>query len=202
MKKLTNLIAIVMITFTMLQCKKSETTNPTTDNSTKTSQNHSKEKENHKHDEKNDLKYLSKKVQVTGEVLIPLTFTVDSLKKMKVVELKDLKIVCQTGLTKDSVESTKGVLLTDILEKAKIAQQEHKDRNFYIVARASDNYKATFSWAELFNNPTGEKVYVLFEQNGKSLKEKGEMILVSMNDTKTGPRHVKWLKSIEVTRVK
>jgi hypothetical protein len=110
---------------------------------------------------------------------------------MNVKELKDFKIVCQSGMTKDNVESTKGVLLTDILEKAKITQQEHKDRNFYIVARASDDYKATFSWAELFNNPTGDKVYVVFEQNRKSLKEKGEMILVSLSDTKTGPRHVK-----------
>ena len=202
MKKLSNLITIVIIAVTMLQCKKSEATNPATDNSAKTSQKHSEEKENHKHDEKDDLKYVSKEIKVTGDVLTPLTLTVDSLKKMKVVELKDFKIVCQRGLTKDSVESTKGVLLTDILEKAKIAQQEHKDRNFSIVARGSDDYKATFSWAELFNNPTGEKVYVLFEQNGKPLKEKGEMILVSMTDTKTGPRHVKWLKSIEVTRVK
>lgn len=202
MKKLTNLITIVMIAITMLQCKKSEATNTANDNSAKTSQKHSEEKENHKHDEKDDLKYVSKEIKVTGDVLTPLTLTVDSLKKMKVVELKDFKIVCQKGLTKDSVESTKGVLLTDILEKAKIAQQEHKDRNFYIVARASDDYKATFSWAELFNNPTGEKVFVLFEQNGKLLKEKGEMILVSMTDAKTGPRQVKWLKSIEVTRVK
>ncbi|QIY83234.1 molybdopterin-dependent oxidoreductase [Chryseobacterium sp. NEB161] len=201
MKKLTNLITIVMIAITMLQCKKSEATNTANDNSAKTSQKHSEEKENHKHDEKDDLKYVSKEIKVTGDVLTPLTLTVDSLKKMKVVELKDFKIVCQKGLTKDSVESTKGVLLTDILEKAKIAQQEHTDRNFYIVARASDDYKATFSWAELFNNPTGEKVFVLFEQNGKSLKEKGEMILVSMTDAKTGLRHVKWLKSIEVTRV-
>ena len=202
MKKLTNLITIVMIAITMLQCKKSEATNTANDNSAKTSQKHSEEKENHKHDEKDDLKYVSKEIKVTGDVLTPLTLTVDSLKKMKVVELKDFKIVCQKGLTKDSVESTKGVLLTDILEKAKIAKQEHKDRNFYIVARASDDYKATFSWAELFNNPTGEKVFVLFEQNGKPLKEKGEMILVSMTDAKNGPRHVKWLKSIEVTRVK
>ena len=202
MKKLTNLITIVMIAITMLQCKKFEATNTANDNSAKTSQKHSEEKENHKHDENDDLKYVSKEIKVTGDVLTPLTLTVDSLKKMKVVELKDFKIVCQKGLTKDSVESTKGVLLTDILEKAKIAQQEHKDRNFYIVARASDDYKATFSWAELFNNPTGEKVFVLFEQNGKLLKEKGEMILVSMTDAKTGPRHVKWLKSIEVTRVK
>ena len=202
MKKLSNLITIVMIAITMLQCKKSEATNTANNNSAKTSQKHSEEKENHKHDENDDLKYVSKEIKVTGDVLTPLTLTVDSLKKMKVVELKDFKIVCQKGLTKDSVESTKGVLLTDILEKAKIAQQEHKDRNFYIVARASDDYKATFSWAELFNNPTGEKVFVLFEQNGKPLKEKGEMILVSMTDAKTGPRHVKWLKSIEVTRVK
>ena len=202
MKKLTNLITIVMIAITMLQCKKSEATNTANDNSAKTSQKHSEEKENHKHDEKDDLKYVSKEIKVTGDVVTPLTLTVDSLKKMKVVELNDFKIVCQTGLTKDNIESTKGVLLTDILEKAKIAQQEHKDRNFYIVARASDDYKATFSWAELFNNPTGEKVFVLFEQNGKPLKEKGEMIVVSLNDTKTGSRHVKWLKSIEVTRVK
>ena len=191
-----------MIAFTTVQCKKSETTNPTTDNSAKTSQKHSEQKENHKHDEKDDLKYLSKELKVTGDIVNQLTLTVDSLKKMNVKELNDMKIVCQSGITKDDIKTTKGVLLTDILEKAKIAQQEHKDRNFYIVARASDDYKATFSWAELFHNPTGEKVYVLFEQNGKPLKEKGEMILVSMNDTKTGPRHVKWLKSIEVTRVK
>lgn len=198
MKKLTNLIAIVMITFTMLQCKKSENE---VQNKPKTSQNIS-EKENHKHDDKDDLKCLSKEIKVTGDVVNQLTLTVDSLKTMNVKELNDMKIVCQSGITKDDIKTTKGVLLTDILEKAKIAQQEHKDRNFYIVARASDDYKATFSWAELFNNPTGEKVYVLFEQNGKPLKEKGEMILVSMTDTKTGPRHVKWLKSIEITRVK
>lgn len=129
MKKLTNLITIVMIAITMLQCKKSEATNTANDNSAKTSQKHSEEKENHKHDEKDELKYVSKEIKVTGDVLTPLTLTVDSLKKMKVVELKDFKIVCQKGLTKDSVESTKGVLLTDILEKAKIAQQEQKDRN-------------------------------------------------------------------------
>lgn len=50
MKKLSNLITIVMIAVTMLQCKISEATNPATDNSAKTSQKHSEEKENHKHD--------------------------------------------------------------------------------------------------------------------------------------------------------
>lgn len=102
---------------------------------------------------------------------------------------------------KKNDKNAKGVLLKDILEKAKIKQNGHKDRNFYIVARASDDYKATFSWAELFNNPTGENVYVLFEENGKPIKN-GEMILICKNDIKTGARHVYWLKSIEVNKVK
>lgn len=199
MRKITKLALAVMIAFATVQCKKSETTEAK--NQAKTSQKNS-EKENHKHDEKDDAQYITREVKVTGDVRHPLTLTVDSLKAMKVKEMKDFKIVCQSGLTKDDIKTTKGVLLTDILEKAVIAQQEHKDRNFVIVAQAADDYKATFSWAELYNNPTGEQVYVLFEQNGKPLKEKGEMILVSMTDTKTGPRHVKWLKSIEVSRIK
>lgn len=190
-----------MITLITIQCKKSETNKSVAENQTESSQNLS-EKENHKHDKKNDAKYITHEVKVTGDVKHPLILTVDSLKTMKVKEMQDFKIVCQSGITKDDIKTTKGVLLKDILEKAIIAQQEHKDRNFVIVARAADDYKASFSWAELFNNPTGEQVYVLFEQNGKPLAEKGEMILVSMTDTKTGPRHVKWLKSIEVSRIK
>ena len=81
MKKLSNLITIVIIAITMLQCKKSDATNTATDNSAKTSQKHSEEKENHKHDEKDDLKYVSKEIKVTGDVVTPLTLTVDSLKK-------------------------------------------------------------------------------------------------------------------------
>ena len=110
-------------------------------------------------------------------------------------------MVCQSGEVKKDDKICKGVLLKDILEKAKIKQNGHKDRNFYIVARASDDYKATFSWAEIFNNPTGENTFVLFEENRKPIKN-GEMILICKNDIKTGPRHVYWLKSIEVYKVK
>lgn len=202
MKKIAQLAIIALVTLTMLQCKKNETTHQNNDNIVGTSQSFSEKEDTHKHSSEDDLKYVSKEVKVTGDIINQLTITVDSLKKMDVKELKDFKIVCQTGLTTASIESTKGVLLKDILEKAKIAQQDHKDRNFYIIARASDDYKATFSWAELFNNPAGDQVYILFEQNGQPLKDKGEMIVISLSDTKTGPRHVKWLKSIEVTRVK
>ncbi|WP_374174170.1 molybdopterin-dependent oxidoreductase [Flavobacterium tructae] len=147
------------------------------------------------------LKLINHQIEVKGDVEFPLQLTVDSLRKMKVTTIDNFKVVCQSGEVKKDNKVAKGVLLKDILEKAKIKQNGHKDRNFYIVARASDDYKATFSWAEIFNNPTGENTYVLFEENGKPVKS-GEMILICKNDIKTGPRHVYWLKSIEVYKVK
>lgn len=147
------------------------------------------------------LKLVNHQIEIKGEVETPLFLSVDSLQKMKVVTITNFKVVCQSGEVKKDDKICKGVLLKHILQKSKIKQNEHKDRNFYIVARASDNYKAIFSWAEIFNNPTGENTYVIFEENGKPVKN-GEMILICKNDIKTGPRHVYWLKTIEVHKVK
>jgi DMSO/TMAO reductase YedYZ molybdopterin-dependent catalytic subunit len=161
------------------------------------------EKENH-HTEMtsaDSLKLVNHQIEVKGEVEFPLQLNVDSLQKMKIATVTNFKIMGQSDDIKKDDKISKGVLLKDILEKAKIKQKGHKDRNFYIVARASDDYKATFSWAEIFNNPTGENTYVLFEENGKPVKN-GEMVLICKNDIKTGPRHVYWLKSIEVYKVK
>lgn len=140
-------------------------------------------------------------ITVSGDVEFPLSLTVDSLKKMNVAMLDSSNIVCQTGAVMNSSKSSRGILLKDILAKAGIIQKNHKDRNFYIVARAADGYKATFSWGEIFNNPTGENTYVIFEENNMPISKKGAMVLNSNHDIKTGPRHVYWLKSIEVKRV-
>lgn len=146
-------------------------------------------------------RYISAEVKVQGEVEHPLTLTVDALKQMDVKTIENFSVICQSGANMKENITCRGVLLRDILEKAQIKQQNHKDRNFYIVARATDNYKATFSWAELFNNPTGDNVYIIFRKNGKPIQTDGAMILICTNDIKTGPRHVYWLKSIEVNRV-
>ncbi|KAF2512172.1 molybdopterin-dependent oxidoreductase, partial [Flavobacterium zhairuonense] len=161
------------------------------------------ETKKHEHEtltSKDSLKLVNHHIEVKGEVEFPLQLTVDSLKKMKVVTIDNLKITGKNGEIKREVKACKGVLLKDILEKAKIKQEDHKDRNFYIVARASDDYKATYSWAEIFNNPTGDNAFILFEENGKPVKN-GEMIAICKNDIRTGPRHVYWLKSIEVYKV-
>lgn len=193
MEKIVRLALVAMVGLFTVQCQKLETKT----SEKKVSQNVSKGEKNN-----NEIKYTTHEIKVEGDVLHPLVLNVDSLKSMEVKEMKDLKIVCQSGITKQQIKTSKGVLLTDILDKAEIAQNNHKDRNFMIVARASDDYKASFSWAELYNTPIGQEVYVLFEENGKPLTETGEMILVSMKDIKTGPRYVRWLKSIEVSKIK
>ena len=196
--KTQNYILILLIAFSCSMCNSSKKEDKTAIEKITLTE---KESEHKKLSSADSLKLVNHEIEVKGEVEFPLQLSVDSLKKMKVVTINDFKVVCQSGEVKKDDKICKGVLLKDILEKAKIKQNEHKDRNFYIVARASDDYKATFSWAEIFNNPTGENTFVLFEENGKPIKN-GEMILICKNDIKTGPRHVYWLKSIEVYKVK
>lgn len=147
------------------------------------------------------LKLRSSTLEVVGDVNFPLTLTVDSLRAMNVVDFDSANIVCVSGAVTSKTISSRGVLLKDILNKAQVKQQTHKDRNFYIVAKATDGYKATYSWSEIFNNPTGENTYVIFEENGKPVLNRGAMILNTHNDVKTSVRHVIWLKSVEVHRV-
>lgn len=197
--KTKNFILVLLIAFSSIMCNSPKKEKGDTKSAEKVSKT-----DHDKHPvltPADSLKLVNHQIEVKGDVEFPLQLSVDSLKKMKVVTIDNFKVVCQSGEIKKADKVCKGVLLKDILEKAKIRQNDHKDRNFYIVARASDDYKATFSWAEIFNNPTGENTYVLFEENGKPVKS-GEMILICKNDIKTGPRHVYWLKSIEVYKVK
>lgn len=200
-------ILFILVVFTLCSCRNNEkSTQPANNTIQKTKQNTSGKTSMNKDQcvtvsAEDSLKFISKQVVVKGDIENPLTLTVDSLKKMKVSTIENFVVVCQSGANMKEDKTCKGVLLKDILDKAKIKQFNHKDRNFYIVARATDNYKATFSWAEIYNNPTGENVYIIFEENGQPIKQQGDMILICTNDIKTGPRHVYWLSSIEVNRV-
>lgn len=200
MKKIIQSLAVLTFAFTLSMCNKVNHAE-ISENETHQAHDHSTKSGACAKLNGDSLKYISRTIEVAGEVYTPISLTVDSLKKMKVTTIENFKVICQSGAEKKENKTCKGVLLRDILEKAKIKKTDHKDRNFYIVARATDNYKATFSWAEIFNNPTGDNVYVIFEENGKPIDSQGEMILISKNDIKTGPRHVYWLNKIEVYRV-
>lgn len=150
-----------------------------------------------------DRLFVTEQITITGKVEKSLTLDPVALSKFPPQQVGEVPLVCQTGADKGKLENFKGVRLTDILEQAKIIAPAHNDvKKLAIIATASDGYKAVFSWNELFNSPIGEGVMVFFEKNGQPLADsEGRIAMVSSKDTRTGPRHVKWLQNIEVKRI-
>ncbi len=134
---------------------------------------------------------VTTQIRVVGEVQRELTLTVDDLHA----------IAKRRGLAQGGGYA--GVRLTDVLEEADIRRDaRHALRRTYIVATASDGYKAVFSWGELYNTAVGSGVLVAFSRDSAPLQDgEGRIALVSTVDSRPGPRHVKWLQSIHVMRV-
>lgn len=138
-------------------------------------------------------------VAVTGIVENRLTLNVDALRAWPAAQIVTLRLP-----GKDSqVSEIKGVRLRDILDKAKIVTKDHNTvKKLAIVAIAGDGYKAVFSWNELFNAELGDAVLVVFERDGAPLAAaEGPLALVSGKDVRGGPRHVKWLQSVDVRQI-
>ena len=148
-------------------------------------------------------KYVTTSLAVTGLVEHKLVLSVDDLKKFPQQQLSEVPIVNHEGKANTTFRNLKGVLLRDILEKASIKAADHGDiKKMAIVATASDGYVAVYSWSEVFNSSIGDGVLVVFENNGKALDDSdGRIAMVSVKDTKTGFRHVRWLKNLEVRKI-
>ncbi|MDD3467534.1 MAG: molybdopterin-dependent oxidoreductase [Campylobacterales bacterium] len=148
--------------------------------------------------------FITTEISVFGSVLKPQKLNVAKLKELNTTEVSQMAIVCGSGETKESSVSYKGVKLIDVLDKVVVDIGEKHGRNkIYVVATASDGYKALFSYQELENSVIGDKVVVFYEKNGAEVPDyEGKIGLISANDKKAGPRHIKWLKSIEVVRIK
>ena len=56
-----------------------------------------------------------------------------------------------------------------------------------------------FSWGELFNARLGGSALVVISADGRPLPaSEGPYALRSLSDIKSGPRHVKWLRQLDV----
>ncbi|MBA5690219.1 molybdopterin-dependent oxidoreductase [Rugamonas apoptosis] len=151
----------------------------------------------------NPAALVTTSVAVTGAVEHPLHLTVADLRRLPAAQLGDVPLICQSGANMGKLEHVRGVRLRDLLDQASIAAPGHHDlRKTIVVAKASDGYLAIFSWNELYNAPLGNDVLVYFEKEGKPLDDdEGRIAMVSSGDVRTGPRHVKWLQSVEVRRI-
>ena len=140
---------------------------------------------------------------VRGNVAKPMTLSVAELGEFPVHRVDDTRVVRAQGGASEAKRQFTGCLLRDVLDAAKLTENDRHDlRRTIIVATASDGYKAIFSWAELFNTTIGDGVLVVYERDGARLgDDEGRIALVSLKDTRPGPRHVKWLSTIDVARV-
>lgn len=146
---------------------------------------------------------MSHGLAVTGVVVHPLALTVADLRALPAASGGKLDVARRNGDQAETIASYRGVRLRDILDRAVLDAPGHNDvKKLAIIATATDGYAAVFSWGELYNSPAGEGVVVCFEKNGKALDDSdGEIALISARDIRTGPRHVKWLKAIEVRKL-
>lgn len=144
--------------------------------------------------------FVTKNLSVEGKVLKHVVLDREQIKQLPQFASKKKPIVCMSGDVKVQPKSFTGVLLKEILDLAKIRIDSKREMNtIYVIVQASDGYKVIFSYHELYNTQVGEKVIVYYKKDGQLLDEKeGDLALISLNDNKNGPRHVKWLEKVIV----
>ena len=132
-----------------------------------------------------------------------ITLSPEALKSNPVQSPPDIAVKNRKGETQRVLKGYKGVKLIDLLDKAAPVSTDPNDfKKTIVVATDSDGYNAVFSWNELYNTSVGVGVLVLYAKDGKPLyDDEGRIALISVNDTGTGPRHVRWLKDIQVRTI-
>lgn len=146
---------------------------------------------------------VTTQITVSGEVDRQLKLSVRDLRRLPAWKTAHLPPSGRHGARSKQSRNYTGVLLTNLLDQAGMRHQSRNDlKRMVIIARASDGYEAIFSWGELYNSPVGEGVLVAYEKNGAPLgADEGRIALISARDIHAGPRHVKWLKNLEVRKL-
>ena len=141
---------------------------------------------------------------IEGKVKKEMTVSLSDLSSYKSYSIDSIVIKNHLGETKSTLIKVKSVLLKDILEKIEIDSESPKVLSeYYLVCIASDNYKVVFSWNEIFNNPSGNSVYIITSVDGKPASALDSRIaLVSPKDQMTGRRYLKGLQKIAIERAR
>lgn len=149
------------------------------------------------------MEYVTERLSISGEVEHPLDLGVDELRKFPARDVKEIALESRSPANAGRIETLRGVPLRVLLERAKpIAPGRNDLKKTIFVAKASDGYAVVFTWSEVFNTAVGDGVLVYFDRDGKPLAEdEGRIAMISAADINRGPRHVRWLKSIEVRRL-
>ncbi|WP_437883960.1 molybdopterin-dependent oxidoreductase [Pseudomonas sp. LRF_L74] len=144
--------------------------------------------------------YVTRELLIEGDVQQAQRYSLEQLQALPGQDVTSLAATCPGSSPELAEKGYNGVRLRDLLQKTTLSGDDPKAwKRAYIVARASDDYVALFTWNELFNSNGGDAVVVAVRQHGQPLAdESGKIALISGCDHNPGPRHVKWLKSVEL----
>ena len=137
---------------------------------------------------------------VNGDVKRPLALDAASLRAMPATAQTSFRSSREVAGQPTAATVVSGVRLFAVLEQAGLAERDRFDwRKAVVIASARDGYRVAFSWPELANTAAGAQVLVAYERDGAPLDaQEGPLALHAPGDTRTGPRHVKWLNRLEV----
>ncbi|MEO7642675.1 MAG: molybdopterin-dependent oxidoreductase, partial [Ramlibacter sp.] len=92
-----------------------------------------------------------------------------------------------------------GVPLKELLDRAGLKPDRREIRKAIVLVTAKDGYQASFSWGELYNSALGDGVVLVLRQDATELLEAdGLPALRSLQDARSGPRHVRWVTRIDL----
>ncbi len=138
---------------------------------------------------------------VKGLVDSPYIITRTQFAGLPVNVQPSYKVTDHEGNLKTTLKNVKGFLLKDIIKRAVVTMPMKKRRGeYYVLVTATDGYKVIFSYNELMFSPAGNNSYLLFEADSKPFTDEGPFMAVCTTDNYTGPRHVKWVREIEIRK--
>ncbi|HEX7367686.1 MAG TPA: hypothetical protein VF273_11350 [Pelobium sp.] len=140
---------------------------------------------------------------VTGQIKKNLTINIDDIKAVKSEHINNVVIKNHSGEAKKILKNITGVLVKELLKEMELKANNPKEfSEFYLTFVAADDYKVVYSWNEIFNSPTGNNLFLVTSENGKSLGQmEDRLLIITPTDFKTGRRHIKGLQKIVVSRV-
>jgi DMSO/TMAO reductase YedYZ molybdopterin-dependent catalytic subunit len=138
-------------------------------------------------------------LQVGGLVQHKLSLTARDLQALPQKDYTEKRSVIVDGREVTQTVRMRGVPLRTLLDQAGLAPDRHAVRRAYVLLTAQDGYQTVFSWGELYNTRLGDDVLVLLQHGDDDLLARdGFPSLRSLQDLRPGPRHVRWLNSVEV----
>jgi hypothetical protein len=138
-------------------------------------------------------------VEITGQVHKLLSLSPAELKALPRKEYSENRTVVQDGKEVTLAVRYQGVPLRELIDRAGLKPDRREIRKAVVLLTARDGYQASFSWGELYNSALGDGVIVVMKHGNDELVDtEGLPSVRSLQDTRPGPRHVRWLAKVEV----